>query len=201
MTAVRGGTVFRRSGLVMVFAVLLGCLCSPAFAQRLVFAHYMVTNQDYQGNTDPTQEAKISAYEREIQQAQAAGIDGFALNVGGWLNQNYYIVYSAQMFEAAARLNTGFKLMFSADMCCGNAMADVEDMVRRFANDARYSQVYFKYNGEFVLTTFSGDAMGTAFWSQVKSDLASGGNPSTTTEPSALAEVAGAPSRRCSSSD
>ena len=51
---------------------------------RLVFAHYMVTNQDYQGNTDPTQEAKIAACEREIQQAQAAGIDGFALNVGGW---------------------------------------------------------------------------------------------------------------------
>ena len=50
MTAVRGGTVFRRSGRVMVLAVLLGCLCSPAFAQRLVFAHYMVTNQDYQGN-------------------------------------------------------------------------------------------------------------------------------------------------------
>jgi glucan endo-1,3-alpha-glucosidase len=116
------------------------------------------------------------------------------LNVGGWINQNYYIVYSAQMFEAAARLNTGFKLMFSADMCCGNAMADVEDMVRRFANDARYSQFYFKHNGEFVLTTFSGDAMGTGFWSQVKSDLASGANPSTTTEPSALAEVAGAPS-------
>ena len=194
MTAVRGGTVFRRSGLALVFAVLLGCLCVPAFAQRMVFAHYMVTNQDYQGNTDPTQELKIAAYEREIQQAQAAGIDGFALNVGGWLNQNYYLIYSAQMFEAAARLNNGFKLMFSADMCCGNAMADVEDMVRRFANDPRYSQVYFKHNGEFVLTTFSGDAMGTAFWSQVKSDLASGGNPSTTTEPSALAEVAGAPS-------
>jgi hypothetical protein len=69
------------------------------------------------------------------------------------LSQSYYIVYSAQIFEAALRLNTGFKLMFSADMCCGNAMADVEDMVRRFANDPRYSQVYFKYNGKFVLTT------------------------------------------------
>ena len=184
-----------RAYVVAVCTVILGCLCTPALAaQRMVFAHYMVTNQDYQGNSDPTQEAKIAAYEREIQQAQAAGIDGFALNVGGWLNQSYYIVYSAQMFEAAARLNTGFKLMFSADMCCGNAMADVEDMVRRFANDPRYSQVYFKYNGEFVLTTFSGDAMGTAFWSQVKSDLASGSNPSTSTEPSALAEVAGAPS-------
>ena len=195
MAVVHGGRVFARARLVTVFALLFGCLGVPAFAaQRMVFAHYMVTNQDYQGNTDPTQELKIAAYEREIQQAQAAGIDGFALNVGGWLNQNYYIVYSAQMFEAAARLNTGFKLMFSADMCCGNAMADVEDMVRRFANDPRYAPFYFKYNGEFVLTTFSGDAMGTAFWSQVKSDLASGGNPSTTTEPSALAEVAGAPS-------
>jgi hypothetical protein len=183
-----------RARWALVLVIMLGGWCAPAMAQRMVFAHYMVTNQDYQGNTDPTQEAKIAAYEREIQQAQAAGIDGFALNVGGWLNQNYYIIYSAQIFEAAARLNSGFKLMFSADMCCGNAMADVEDMVRRFANDPRYSQVYFKYNGKVVLTTFSGDNVGTAFWQQVKSDLASGSTPSTTTEPQALAEVAGAPS-------
>jgi glucan endo-1,3-alpha-glucosidase len=194
MTALHGRGGSRRVGCRLpVLVLLLGCLCAPACAQKMVFAHYMVTNQDYQGNADPTQEAKITAYEREIQQAQAAGIDGFALDVGGWLNQNYYIVYAAQMFEAAARLNTGFKLMFSADMCCGNALADVEDMVRRFANDARYSQVYFKFNGKFVLTTFSGDAMGTAFWSQVKSDLASGANPSTATESAALAEVAGVP--------
>ena len=180
--------------ILVSLALLWGLACVPAQAQRMVFAHYMVTNQDYQGNTDPTQEAKIAAYEREIQQAQAAGIDGFALNVGGWINQNYYIVYSAQIFEAAVRLNSGFKLMFSADMCCGNGLNDVEDMVRRFANDPRYSQVYFKYNNEFVLTTFSGDNMGTAFWQQVRSDLATGGNPSTTTEPNALAEVSGAPS-------
>jgi glucan endo-1,3-alpha-glucosidase len=69
--------------------------------RKMVFAHYMVTNQDYQGDTDPHQEAKIAAYEKEIQQAQSAGIDGFALNVGGWLNQTYYIRYSAQIFEAA----------------------------------------------------------------------------------------------------
>ena len=182
-----------RAGPLLVLVIMLGGWCAPALAQRMVFAHYMVTNQDYQGSSDPTQEAKIAAYEREIQQAQAAGIDGFALNVGGWLNQNYYIVYSAQMFEAAVRLNSGFKLMFSADMCCGNAMADVEDMVRRFANDPRYSQAYFRYNGKAVLTTFSGDSMGTGFWQQVRSDLASGSNPSNTTEPQALAEVAGAP--------
>ena len=176
------------------FICTAGFAATPALAQKTVFAHYLVTNQDYQGDTDPTQEAKISAYEKEIQQAQAAGIDGFALDVGGWLNQTYYIRYSAQMFEAAARLNNGFKLMFSADMCCGNGVNDVEDMMRRFANDPRYSQVYFKHNGVSVLTTFSGDALGTSFWQQVRSDLATGSNPSTSTESTALAEVSGAPS-------
>jgi glucan endo-1,3-alpha-glucosidase len=162
--------------------------------RKMVFAHYMVTNQDYQGDTDPTQEAKIAAYEKEIQQAQSAGIDGFALNVGGWLNQTYYIRYSAQIFEVAARLNNGFRLMFSADMFCGNTPTDVEDMMRRFANNPRYSDVYFKHDGAFVLTTFSGDALGTATWQQIRADLATGTNPSTTTEPSALSAVSGAPS-------
>jgi len=183
-----------RFRVLALLAVLLSCGVTPAQAQKRVFAHYMVTNQDYQGDTDPTGEAKIAAYEREIQQAQAVGIDGFALNVGGWLNQTYYIRYSSQMFEAAARLNSGFKLMFSADMCCGNAMRDVEDMVRRFANDSRYGAVYYRFNGKVVLTTFSGDSMGTAFWGQVKSDLATGSNPSTSAVPAALAQVSGAPS-------
>ena len=175
-------------------ALALGLGASTAHAQKTVFAHYLVTNQDYQGDTDSTQEAKISAYEKEIQQAQAVGIDGFALDVGGWLNQTYYIRYSAQMFEAAARLKSGFKLMFSADMCCGNGVNDVEDMVRRFVNDARYNAVYYKQNGRPVLTTFAGDSLGTSFWQQIKSDLASGANPSTSTESTALAEVSGAPS-------
>ena len=180
--------------LSLAAAALAGALTPQAHAQKTVFAHYLVTNQDYQGDTDPTQEAKIAAYEKEILQAKAAGIDGFALNVGGWLNQTYYIRYSAEMFEAAARLNSGFKLVFSADMCCGNGVNDVEGMVRRFVNDARYNAVYYKQGGRPVLTTFSGESLGTGFWQQVKSDLANGTNPSTATESTALAEVAGAPS-------
>src|ERR1700761_6731076 len=121
--------------------------CARGAAQRMVFAHYMLTNQDYQADDDPTQEKKIAAYEREIKQAQALGIDGFALNAGGWLRQPYYVRYAAQMFEAAARLNNGFKLMFSADFCCGNEAADVEDMMRRFANNPRYAPGYFSYHG------------------------------------------------------
>jgi hypothetical protein len=146
-------------------------------AQRLVFAHYMLTYQDYQADNDPTQEAKIASYEREIRQAQSLGIDGFALNAGGWLKQPYYVRYAAQMFEAAARLDSGFKLMFSVDLCCGNGTADAEDMMRRFANNPRYARVYFRYQDKFVLTTFDGAKQGPGFWRQIKTDLLTGSHP------------------------
>ena len=162
-------------------------------AQRLVFAHYMLTNQDYQGDSDPAQELKIASYEREIREAQATGIDGFALNAGGWLHQTYYIRYAAQMFEAAVRLHSGFKLMFSADMCCGNGIADVEDMMRRFAVNRRYASVYFRYHDAFVLTTFAGDKLGVMAWKQIRADLATGANPSLQAEPTVLPAASGPP--------
>ena len=184
----------RTSGTSAVLAAAAVLALPAAHAQKTVFAHYLVTNQDYQGDTDPTQEAKIAAYEKEILQAKAAGIDGFALNVGGWLNQTYYIRYTAQIFEAAARLDNGFKLVFSADLCCGLAANDIEDMMRRFVNDPRYSRVYYKRRGVPVLTTFAGDGLGVPAWQQIRADLKNGTNPSATVEPTALAEVAGAPS-------
>lgn len=167
---------------------------ASAGAQRLVFAHYMLTNQDYQADTDPMQEAKIAAYQREIREAQSLGIDGFALNAGGWLKEPYYIRYAAQIFEAAARLDSGFKLMFSADLCCGNSTADVEDMMRRFASNPRYERVYFKYQDKFVLTTFAGERQGPEFWRQIKTDLLVGSHPSTTSFPNVLAQAGSPPS-------
>jgi hypothetical protein len=176
----------------LAIALLLAA-ASPAYcAKRMVFAHYMLANQDYQG--DSSQKAKIASYEREILQARALGIDGFALNAGGWLHQPWYIEYAAQMFEAAARLDDGFKLMFSADMCCGNSAADVVDMMRRFAGNPRYARVYFRCHGEPVLTTFAGSSKGVAFWRQVRADLATGAHPSTSVEPRVLAQARAAPS-------
>jgi Glycosyl hydrolase family 71 len=185
-----------------LLTLLLGVQSRSVQAQsrRMVFAHYLVTNQDYQDNS--TAEAKVRAYMKEIQQAQAIGIDGFALNVGSWLTSGagaeYYIAYSSQMFEAAARLNSGFKLMFSADFCCGNQPSDAEDMMRRFVNYPRFANVYFRHDGKYVLTTFAGDALGVAAWEKIKSDLATGANPSTGTVdsswvPTTIA-VAGKPS-------
>ena len=160
----------------------------------MVFAHYMLANLDSQPDDDPSQEKQIAAYEKEIREAQSVGIDGFALNAGGWLREPYYIRRAAQMFEAAARLQSGFKLMFSADMCCGNMAADVEDMLRRFANNPRYARVYFQHEGRFVLTTFAGEKLGPMAWAQIRLDLLRGTNPSTTIEPNVLASAAAAPS-------
>jgi glucan endo-1,3-alpha-glucosidase len=180
-----------------LFALLLlmpGFACTLASAQRMVFAHYMLTNQDYQGDTDPTQELKIAAYQREIREAQAMGIDGFALNAGGWFREPYYIRYAAQMFEAALRLHSGFKLFFSADFCCGNTIEEAEDMMRRFAGNPRYADVYFRYKGGAILSTFAGDKFGVEGWKKIRSDLATGENPSMHTAPNALDVVSAAPS-------
>ena len=94
---IRSGKI--RSGyafLIAVIAILMGVFGgSPAQAQtKYVFAHYMVTNQDYASTyTDPTAvfpalgDGKIAGYKKEILEAQAAGFDGFAMNCGGWLNE------------------------------------------------------------------------------------------------------------------
>src|SRR3569833_2627330 len=105
--------------LFAVIAVLMASTSTPANAQtKLVFAHYMVTNQDYGANVNND---KVQGYMREIQQAQAAGIDGFILNCGGWINTTYYITYTEQIFQAALNLNSGFKLFMSCDFGGGGA--------------------------------------------------------------------------------
>jgi glucan endo-1,3-alpha-glucosidase len=173
--------------------LLCAVACLPACAQRTVFAHYMLANQDYVSD-DAGSEQVIPSYEREILQAQAIGIDGFALNAGGWLKEPRYIRHASEMFEAAYRLHSGFKLMFSADMCCSNDAADIEDMMRRFANNPRYADLYFKKGGKFVLTSFAGTKQGPAFWQLLRADLAHGLHRSLRDAPDALPSVSGVPS-------
>jgi hypothetical protein len=173
--------------------MLLGAVSLPSPAQRVVFAHFMLANQDYVP-ADADSEQVIASYQREILQAQAIGIDGFALNAGGWLKDPRYIRRASEMFEAAYRLHSNFKLMFSADMCCSNDATDVEDMMRRFANNSRYSPIYFKWNERFVLTTFAGAKLGSPFWQQLRRDLEQGSHPSEHDVPEALPSVSGKPS-------
>src|SRR5579862_2580663 len=108
-----------------------------------VFAHYMVCFAAY-GQT-------VDAYRQEIQDAQAAGIDGFALNVGEWNGPDWYYKTNVEMiYEAAESLTNGFKLFFSVDMPNTN---DIVQMVSAYANRTNS----FYYNSKLVLSTYVGN--------------------------------------------
>ena len=122
---------------------------------RLVFAHYMVCNRDYGGS--------VAGYERDIQDAQAAGIDGFQLNLGGWSGIYQWNVQA--MFQAAQALHSGFKLFFSADMT-GLSFPEVTAMMSAYANNPYYWHIQQTVNGQAasrpVLTSWGGEGGGYA---------------------------------------
>ncbi len=121
-----------------------------AATPHYVFAHYMVCYATYGQNID--------GYKREIQEAQAAGIDGFALNVGAWDNvQLYYKQRVELMYQAAEQLGTGFKLFFSVDFeDPTNTVAMVEAYAKRPNT--------FHYNNKIVLSCYGHNDVPTMGW-------------------------------------
>lgn len=101
---------------------LLRARTADADDARKVFAHYMVAWPRDGKAAGPEQ------YAQEMRDAMAAGIDGFALNCGGWsaFEPNYKRRVEA-MYDAADRFDGAFTLFVSAD---GNAQDELEDIVR-----------------------------------------------------------------------
>ena len=85
---------------------------------KKVIAHYMVCNRSYGGS--------VAGYGKDIADAQAMGLDGFALNIGGWGSAAHYVedtasIFAAAALNAAAQLTSAnplppFMLFLSADM-------------------------------------------------------------------------------------
>jgi len=109
-----------RLWLVLLAGLIFSWTINPARAAgpHYVFAHYMVCYTSTYGQT-------VQGCELDIQEAQAAGIDGFALDLGAFddSTQAYYNKDVAYMYEAAEALGTGFKLFFSLE--CTNTAAVV----------------------------------------------------------------------------
>jgi len=126
-----------------LYAFLLVAASTPARAvlPHYVFAHYMVCFADY-GQT-------VQGYERDIQDAQAAGIDGFALDLGDYDDpaQPYYNTNVALIYNAAEQLGTGFKLFFSVEL---TNTASIVDLISTYARRSNS----FYYNGKLVVSTF-----------------------------------------------
>ena len=140
---------FANSLVYCLSAWLLFVTATPASAStpHYVFAHYMVCYSDYG--------ATIQGYEHDIRDAQAAGIDGFALDEGDYDDptQPYYNTNTALMYAAAEQLGTGFKLFFSVDMSNTNAIVD---MISTYAPRTNT----FRYQGKVVVSTFEQNDLG-----------------------------------------
>src|ERR1700722_7552361 len=96
-----------RAAVLMLIAVLapLGApkLSLAAPGNHYVFAHYMVCCS-FDGH-----EATVEQFEQEMRKAMRFGIDGFALNCGGWLKEPTYPAVSQRLFDAADKLDGAFK--------------------------------------------------------------------------------------------
>src|SRR5579872_2193765 len=114
--------VFTSKLLAGIAPVLLNGAPAPPrrpLPVKMVFAHYMVCCPTAGGG------ATVEDFKHEIQEAQSRGIDGFALNCGGWnKSEPHYKVRTLEIYEAARRLGTGFQLFISAD---GAAQNEIED--------------------------------------------------------------------------
>lgn len=114
---------------------------------------------------------------QEIELAQRHGIDGFAMNCGGWgtidpktnvLTPERYVESTENMYEAAKELGTGFKLFISADVTgLTNLPIQMGDMVRRFYNHPNQ----FRHEGKAVISAWAGTPQSFAeALNKIKSD-------------------------------
>jgi glucan endo-1,3-alpha-glucosidase len=110
-----------------------------------VWAHHMV------GNTYPY---AVSDWASDIAEAYAAGIDGFALNMGSdsWQPDRINDAYTA-----ATSFGNGFKLFLSLDMTvlsCGSS-SDAANLVSLVQSHAS-SSAQAMHNGQVLVSTFAG---------------------------------------------
>ncbi|KAF8631025.1 hypothetical protein AX15_002636 [Amanita polypyramis BW_CC] len=116
-------------------------------AQKYVVAHHMV------GNTYPY---TLNDWADDIAQAHAAGIDGFALNMG---RDDWQPARVADAYEAARRSSLDFMLFLSLDMTSfsGNSPEDAQrlrDFVRTYLTHPNQ----LRYQSRAVVSTFSGES-------------------------------------------
>lgn len=127
--------------------------------KRAVFAHYMVCFCTYGESVD--------GYKREIIEAQAAGIDGFALNEGAWTNEPHYVRRTKLMFQAAQELGTGFKYIFSLDLATLKPEY-IPEILRTYVKHPNY----YQYKGRPLVSTFAG---GSVDWKSILGPLKADG--------------------------
>ncbi|KAK1760367.1 glycoside hydrolase [Echria macrotheca] len=127
-----------------------------------VFAHYMI------GSISSSQRAVD-----DVTQAQAMGIDAFALNVQ-FPSAPWALSTISALFAAAAS-SSNFKLFFSLDIAACPNPPDFSPLLRQYLTHP----AYYRPSGRPLISTFHGGTQSPSTWSSLLSDLRS----STSTNP------------------
>ncbi|WRT64077.1 uncharacterized protein IL334_001005 [Kwoniella shivajii] len=135
---------------------------APASSEsHYVWAHHMV------GNTYPYTQSNWAS---DISAAKAAGIDGFALNMG---SDSWQVDRISDAFSAAG--SSGFKLFLSLDMTvlpCGSGDAsNLVNLVKKFAGLSAQAT----HNGKVLVSTFAGSDCGLNWKNDFVNSLSSSG--------------------------
>lgn len=131
--------------LLMAVSPVFNGLGAGNGVSKMVFAHYMVALPT--GGPKST----VDDFKTEISSAQNAGIDGFALNCGGWsILEPHYKERVLKIYQAAQELGTDFKLFISADFATKLTFDEFKDMVESFRNHPNQ----FRHDGKPVISTF-----------------------------------------------
>ncbi|WVQ85464.1 hypothetical protein IAT38_007629 [Cryptococcus sp. DSM 104549] len=114
---------------------------------HVVWAHHMVGNTYPYGTSD---------WATDISAASAAGIDGFALNMG---SDSWQTARVADAYSAAG--STGFKLFLSLDMtslACSSSSdaANLVSIVKQFSSETAQAT----HDGKVLVSTFAGSDCG-----------------------------------------
>ncbi|KAM6481503.1 glycoside hydrolase family 71 protein [Trichoderma sp. SZMC 28011] len=149
----------RSTGMLAAISVILSNALGFVAAQgsRPVFAHFMV---------GIVEKFTVQDWLNEIQQAQAIGIDGFALNCAPPWVDSYTPKQLDNAYTAAQQLN--FKMFISFDFAywSNGDTGNITSFVGKYA--AHPAQAVF--NGGALVSTFVGDSFN---WNPVKSALGS----------------------------
>ncbi|PNP40176.1 hypothetical protein TGAMA5MH_07831 [Trichoderma gamsii] len=146
------------SWLATVSAILANTLTfADAQSSKPVFAHFMV---------GIVENFTVQDWVNEIQQAQAIGIDGFALNCAPPWVDSYTPKQLDNAYTAAQQLN--FKMFISFDFAywSNGDTGNITSFVGKYASNP--AQAVF--NGGALVSTFVGDSFN---WNAVKSALGS----------------------------
>ncbi|KAI0600987.1 glycoside hydrolase family 71 protein [Biscogniauxia sp. FL1348] len=144
--------------LPIALAALASSTAIPrqASGDRKVFAHYLV---------GLTSGQEASQWQKDISEAQSAGIDGFALNIGR--DDSYTDTQLQLAYDAASSVGGGFSVFLSFDMADSTKPWDV-DRVSSLVNQYKSAGSQFKVNGLPVVSTFEGPTWSDN-WASVRS--------------------------------